>query len=80
MRLKKRFGVNIAALAQIGFRFDAVESSRSLSTWFDDSREVRSTSANNIHDPSTSKHQQGGTGIVCFNEFLQYTKTRSKDP
>ena len=63
MKLKKRFDVNIAALAEIGFRFDAVESSRNLSTWFDDSREVRTTSANNVHDPSTSKHQQGGTGI-----------------
>ena len=80
MKLRKKYDVNIAAMAEIGFRFDAVESSRSLATWFDDSREVRATSANNVHDPGKSKHQQGGTGIVCSNEFLQYAKTKSKDP
>ena len=80
MKLRKQYDVNIAAMAEIGFRFDAVESSRSLATWFDDSREVRATSSNNVHDPGNSKHQQGGTGIVCFNEFLQYARTKSKDP
>ena len=32
MKLKRRYDVNITAMAEIGFRFDAVESSRSLAT------------------------------------------------
>ncbi len=64
MQLRRRFDVNIAALAEIGFCFDKVKSSRSLSMWFEDSRKVRTVSSNNTHDLGKLKHQQGGTGII----------------
>ncbi len=41
MLFRRRFDINIAALDEIGFHFDKVKSSKILSMWFEDSREVR---------------------------------------
>ena len=80
MKLRRRFDFNVAALTEIGLYFDTVESVRSLSTWFEEIREVCATLSSNVHDPGNSIHQQGRMRILCFNKFLQYAHTQSNDP
>jgi hypothetical protein len=42
---------------------------------------MRSIAAHNTQEQSElfSKHQPGGTGIICRNEFLQYSRRPSVD-
>ena len=79
MHLQRKYDVNVACLAEIGFNFSTVEASRGLDTWFEDDREVRAVEAHNKHDPNKPRWQPGGTGIVCFSEFIQYAKNKSRD-
>ena len=45
-------------------------------------RETRSITAHNTHeqDAVSSRHQPGGTGMICRSKFLQHARKASVDP
>ncbi len=50
-----------------------------LASWFcQEEREILLAAANNCHEIET-RHQPGGTGMVCRHEFLQYARKPSND-
>ena len=78
-RLINKFEVNLAAFMELNYNWSTVSSSANLSSWFlHEEREIRSTTAHNIHE-TTSRHQPGGTGMVCRHEFLQYARKPAHD-
>jgi hypothetical protein len=69
-RLMNKYEVNLAALMELNYNWATVASSANLSSWFcHEECEVRSAMAHNLHE-TTSRHQPGGTGMVCRHEFL----------
>ena len=52
MHLQRKYDVNVACFAVIGFNFSIVEVSRGLDTWFEDDREVCAVETHNKHDPN----------------------------
>jgi len=57
---------------KLNYNWGTVASLSNLASWFrNKERELRSAAAHNHHAMST-RHQPGGTGIVCRHEFLQY--------
>ena len=79
-QIVNQYDVNLVTLNELGHNFGAVESSRNLASWFESERDKRCVSSNNEHDPALSRHQQGGVGMVCFHDFLQYARNTTKDP
>jgi hypothetical protein len=78
-RLMNKYEVNLAAFMELNYNWATVASSANLSSWFrHEEREVRSAMAHNLHE-TTSRHQPGGTGMVCRHEFLQYAWKPSHD-
>ena len=78
-RLMNKYEVNLAAFMELNYNWATVASSANLSSWFcHEEREVRSAMAHNLHE-TTSRHQPGGTGMVCRHEFLQYAQKPSHD-
>ena len=78
-RLMNKFEVNLAAFMELNYNWSTVSSSANLSSWFlHEEREVRSSTAHNIHE-TTSRHQPGGTGMICRHEFLQYAGKPAHD-
>ena len=75
-----KYDVNCISFNELGYNFTAVESSRNLASWFESDREMRCVTSNNEHDPALSRHQQGGVGMLCFHEYLQFARTTTKDP
>ena len=80
-RLIKKYDVNVCVCMELNFNWAKVNSSANLASWFNNEREVRSVTAHNTTETSQhfSKHQPGGTGIVCMHEFLQYARRPSID-
>ena len=68
MALKSQYEVNMVVSCELGYNFTTVNAPKNLASWFNDDHPMRSVSAHNIHDKIKSVHQQGGTGMVCFNE------------
>ena len=61
---------------ELNFNWSKVNPSANLASWLHEEREVRSITAHNTTEPNKlfSRHQPGGTGIICQHEFLQYAK------
>jgi hypothetical protein len=56
-----------------------VDSLANLASWFrHKEREIWLTAANNHHKTET-RHQPGGTGMVCRHKFLQYARKSSNN-
>ena len=77
--LVRNYDENLAVFNELGFNFKAVNSSQNLSSWFRMERETRCVTSNNEHDPAVYRHQQGGCGMICFHDHLQYARTTAQD-
>ena len=73
-RLINKYDINLSAFMELIYNWATMDSSANLASWFcHNDRENRSAAANNIHE-TTTRHQPGGTGMVCRHEFLQYAR------
>jgi hypothetical protein len=78
-RLINKYEVNLSAFMELNYNWTTVASAANLASWFcHEEREVRSAAAHNHHERAT-RHQPGGTGMVCRHEFLQYARKPSND-
>jgi hypothetical protein len=67
-RLIQKFDVNVVACMELNFNWSKVNSSANLASWLhQEERETRSITAHNTQeqDVVSSKHQPGGTGMIC---------------
>ena len=78
-QLAQKYDVDGIVAAELGYNWSTVASSKNFASWFEVDRETRSSTSHNIHGPRTSEHQQGGTGIMLFNEILQFAKKPAGD-
>jgi hypothetical protein len=68
---------------ELNFNWSKVNSSANLASWLhQEERETRSVTAHNTQDQGNilSKHQPGGTGMVCRSKYLQYAQKPSVHP
>ena len=68
---------------ELNINWSKVNLSANLASWLDqEERETRSITAHNTQeqDELFSRHQPGGTGMVCQSEFVQYARKASVDP
>jgi hypothetical protein len=78
-RLINKYEINLSAFMELNYNWATVDSSANLASWFrHEDRELRSAAANNIHE-TTTRHQPGGTGMVCRHEFIQYARKPSNN-
>ena len=80
-RLANEFEINAVCGSELGVNFGNVDASNSFASWFerDSPYPVQSVTSHNVHVPGTSRHLQGGTGIVIFHELIQYAKKKCPD-
>ena len=81
--LIQKYNVNLAVFMELNFNWTKVNSSANLASWLQqEERETQSVMAHNTHkfDDIFSKHQPGGTGMVCRSKFLQYARKTLVDP
>jgi hypothetical protein len=70
-RLIAKYEINLSAFMELNYNLAMVDSSANLASWFQqEEREIRLAAAHNCHETQT-RHQPGGTGMVCWHEFLQ---------
>jgi hypothetical protein len=65
---------------ELNFNWTKVDSSANSVSWLQqEERETQSVTAHKMHifDEIFSKHQPGGTGMMCQSEFLQYPRKPS---
>jgi hypothetical protein len=82
-QLIRKYNVNLCLFMELNYNWSKVNSSANLASWFQDKeRETRCVTAQNTeeNDILFGKHQPGGTGILCGNEYLQYTQNTLVDP
>ncbi len=82
-KLIQKYDVNLVACMELNFNWSNVNSSANLASWLDqEERETRSITAHTTQekDELFSRHQPGGTGMVCRIEFVQYAQKASVDP
>jgi hypothetical protein len=82
-KLIQKYDINLAAFMELNFNWSKVNSSANLASWLhQEERETRSVTAHNKQeqDDVFSKHQPGGTGMVCRSEFLQYAHKPAVNP
>ena len=59
---------------ELNYNWATVDSSANLASWFcHKDRELCLAAAHN-HHKTTTRHQPGGTGMVCRHVFLQYAR------
>ncbi len=64
---------------ELNYNWAMVDSSANLASWFcQEEREIRLATANNCHEMQT-RHQPGGTGMVCRHAFFQYARKPSNN-
>ena len=82
-KLIQKYDVNLVACTELNFNWSKVNSSANLASWLhQEERETRSITAHNTQeqDAISSRHQPGGTGMICRSEFIQYARKASADP
>ncbi len=78
-RLLAKYEINLSVFMELNYNWATVDSSANLASWFcQEEREIRSAAAHNQHETQT-RHQPGGTGMVCRHEFLQCARKPSND-
>jgi hypothetical protein len=69
-RLINKCKISFSTFVELNYNWSTVASLANLASWFhQEEREVRSAAAHNHHETAT-RHQPGGTGMVCRHEFL----------
>jgi hypothetical protein len=66
--LIQKYDINLVVFMELAFNWTKVNSSANLASWLQqEERETQSVMAHNMHefDDIFSKHQPGGTGMVC---------------
>jgi hypothetical protein len=82
-KLIPKYDVNLVAFMELNFNWSKVNLSANLASWLhQEERETRSITAHNTQeqDKVSSRHQPGGTGMICRSEFIQYARKASADP
>ncbi len=82
-QLIHKYDANLVAFMELNFNWSKVNSSANLASWLhQEERETRSVTAHNTQEQGNilSKHQPGGTGMVCQSKYLQYARKLSVDP
>ncbi len=67
-QLIQKYDVNLVACMELNFNWSKVNSSANLASWLHQKeRETRSVTTHNMQEQGNilSKHQPGGTGMVC---------------
>jgi hypothetical protein len=78
-RLIAKYEMNLSMFMEVNYNWVTMDSSANLASWFrQEEREIRSAAANNCHKTQT-RHQPGGTGMVCRHELLQYARKPSNN-
>jgi hypothetical protein len=78
-RLIAKYEINLSAFMELNYNWATVDSLANLASWFrQEEREIRSAAAHNRHETQT-RHQPGGTGMVCRHDFLQYARKPSNN-
>jgi hypothetical protein len=70
--LIQKYNFNLAVFMELNFNWTKVNSSANLVSWLQqEETETQSITAQNTHkvDDIFSKHQLGGTGMVCRSKF-----------
>ena len=68
---------------ELNFNWSKVNSSANLASWLhQEERETRSITAHNTQEQDAifSRHQPGGTDMICRSKFIQYARKASVDP
>jgi hypothetical protein len=68
---------------ELNFNWSKVNSSANLASWLhQEERETRSITAHNTQeqDAVSSRHQPGGTVMICQSKFIQHACKASVDP
>ncbi len=82
-QLISKYDINFCAFIELNFNWTKVNSSANLASWFhEEERELRLVMAHNTTEfgNTFSKHQPGGTGMVCRHEFVLYVRKPSVNP
>jgi hypothetical protein len=82
-KLIRKYNINLCLFMELNFNWTKVNSSANLASWFrKEEREMQCTTTHNTQefDKLFGKHQLGGTGMVCRQDFLQYARKPSADP
>jgi hypothetical protein len=82
-QLIQKYDVKLVAFMELNFNWSKVNSSENLASWLhQEERETRSVTTHNTQEQDNilSKHQPGGTGMVCRSKYLQYTRKPSVNP
>ncbi len=82
-QLIRKYDVNLCLFMELNSNWSKLNSSANLASWFQDKeRETRCITAHNTeeNDILFGKHQPGGTGKLCGNEYLQYAQNTLVDP
>ena len=82
-RLVCKYNINVCTFMELNFNWAKVNSSVNLASWFQEEEgKMHCDSANNTSksDNVFSKHQPGGTGLLCMHKFIQYAKKPSRVP
>ena len=78
-RLLNKYKRNLSAFMELNYNWTTVDSLVNYASWFcHKDRELRLAAANNIHK-TTTRHQPGGTDMVCRHKFLQYARKPSNN-
>jgi hypothetical protein len=76
-QLIKHCNINLIAFTELNHNWSKVNSLANLASWLhEEERELLSVTVHYTQEQSKlfSKHQPGGTGMICHNEFLQYMR------
>ncbi len=74
-RLIRKYNINLCLFMELNYNWSKVNSLANLASGFQDKeRETRCVTAHNTEENNIlfGKHQPGGTGMLCRNEYLQY--------
>ncbi len=79
----RKYDVNLCLFMELNYNWSKVNSSANLASWFtDDERETRCIMPHKTEENNElfCKHQTGGTGMLCRQEYLQYAWRPTVNP
>lgn len=79
--IAEKYDVDGIAFVEVGVNWSKFPSSHRLASWFEPhaERQIRSTESFNIHGPTVTATQQGGTAMLLRHGILEYSKHTSHD-
>lgn len=75
------FDVDVVMMCETGVNWGVGPASHTMKSWFDHlmDREIKCTTAHNVHGPKISRSQRGGTGILLTHSLLEYAYDTTPD-